>query len=138
MTELIIAQSIVFFIGQYIFIYPFLFVVGIFDFLFGLILPYKYDDASLPDKNSVLTLQTNIDDPRSPYRSTMTDDLLHISDKNLNLYSTLVNKVDEYADTETMGIREVLNLEDEQQPNGKVFKKYNLANSFTWSSYRKF
>jgi long-chain acyl-CoA synthetase len=124
------------FVGEYLVIHPFLFIVGLFDFVLGLILPYKYDDATLPDKNAVLTRQVDPADPKSAYRSTMTADLVRIEDRSTNLYKAFSDCIDEHADMETMGVREVLNLEDEVQPNGKTFKKYNLAEKYTWSNYR--
>jgi long-chain acyl-CoA synthetase len=134
--ELSSLQRTLRFIGEYILIHPFLFVIGVFDFIFGLILPYKYDDPSLPDKNAVLTLQTDPTDHTSAYRSAMTADLVRVDERNTNLYTAFRNCIEEHAETETMGVREVINLEDEVQPNGKVFKKYNLANKYTWSNYR--
>jgi long-chain acyl-CoA synthetase len=131
-------QGILRFLGLYVLIHPFLFIVGIFDFIIGLIIPYKYEDSQLPDKNSTLTYQVDKSDPKSAYRSSTTNELIRIQDKNLNLYKRLAEAVTNYKETLTMGVREIVSIDDEVQPNGKVFKKYNLANSYTWSSLNDF
>ena len=125
------------FIGEYILIRPFLFVVGFFDFIIGLILPYKYEDSALPDKNATLAKRVDESEAKSPYRSTMCADLIRLEGKDTNLYSRLAECVKAFFDMETMGVREIITIDDEVQPNGKVFKKYNLASSYTWSTYEQ-
>ncbi|UJR20379.1 hypothetical protein I4U23_023510 [Adineta vaga] len=41
-----------------------------------------------------------------------------------------------FADKETQGVREILDVEDEQQPNGKIFKKFVLG-EYKFTTYRE-
>jgi long-chain acyl-CoA synthetase len=120
--------------AKYLVIYPFLFVVGIFDFIIGLILPYKYDDDKLPDKNTVLSRHVDSSDSSSPFRSTMFNDLVRTETKSVNLYSKLAENIEQQRDMKTMGVREIVSIDDELQPNGKVFKKYELGD-YKWMTY---
>lgn len=130
-------QKVLRFLGEFVVMWPFLAVVYVLDFVIGLILPYKYGDSTLPSKDAVLSRQVDPSDPSSPYRSTLTNDIVRLDgDKYNNIYKTFAEACKAYADQPTMGVRDCLNLEDEVQPNGKVFKKYNLANSYTWSTYK--
>ena len=115
---------------------PFLFLVGILDILFGLILPYKYDDPDLPDKNAVLSKRTDPADPKSAFRSTLASDLIQLSDPNMSIYTEFKKSVQMYPDMKTMGVREILSIDDEVQSNGKVFKKFTLG-QYKWSTYEE-
>jgi long-chain acyl-CoA synthetase len=121
-------------IALYGVIYPFLFVVGIIDFIIGLIIPYKYEDNELPDKDAVLSKITDPTDKSSAFRSTLFPDLIRIEDRDTNLYKEFCECVKSYFDFQTMGVREILSIDDEKQPNGKVFKKYSLGN-YKWMKY---
>lgn len=122
------------FLALYFVIYPFLFLVGIIDFIGSLLLPYKYEDDTLPDKNAILSEQTDKTDPKSAFRSTMATDLLKVDDVNANLYDEFANNYKKFGDMKTMGVREVLSIDDEKQPNGKVFKKFSLGD-YKWIKY---
>ncbi len=128
-------QSAKLFIYKYIIILPFLFVVSIIDFIIGLVVPYKYEDPELPDKNALLSDLTDKSDPNSAYRSTLNPDLVHLDDPDTNIYEEFTKCVKKYWDKKTLGIREILSIDDEIQPNGKVFKKYSLSNNYKWTSY---
>ena len=117
-------------------IQPFLFVVNILDFIIGLILPYKYEDNELPEKDAVLSELTNKTDPSSPYRSTLYPDLFTVDDPDMNMYKKFEMGARKYTDLKTLGVREVLSIDDEVQPNGKVFKKFSLGD-YKWSTYGK-
>lgn len=39
-----------------------------------------------------------------------------------------------FGDVQTLGTREILSIDDEVQPNGKIFKKYDLGD-YKWMSY---
>jgi len=120
----------------YVLIHPFLFIVNILDFIIGLILPYKYEDSELPEKDAVLSEITDPSNPSSPYRSTLYPDLISVDDPNANLYTKFKLSVKKYADLKTMGVREINSIDDEIQPNGKIFKKYSLGN-YKWSTQAK-
>lgn len=131
-TQQVIIRSIV----KYLVITPFIFVVGLIDSLIHLVVPYKYEDSELPDKDATLTELSNPDDPNSPYRSNLTNELIRIEDKATNLYDEMAKCVNEYKDMPTMGVRECFSIDDEVQPNGKVFKKFSLG-TYQWSSYER-
>lgn len=83
-------------IFKYILITPFLFIVSIFDFIIGLVVPYKYEDPELPDKNAKLTELTDKKNPYSPYRSTLASDLVQLHDPNTNIYEEFTKCVKAY------------------------------------------
>jgi long-chain acyl-CoA synthetase len=68
---------------------------------------------------------TDESDPSSAYRAVEVLDKLQTQIehkvKTLAVIPDLCLK--RYADKETMGVREILDVEDEKQPNGKVYKK---------------
>jgi long-chain acyl-CoA synthetase len=68
---------------------------------------------------------TDESDPLSAYRAVEVLDKLQTQTehkvKTLAVIPDLCLK--RYADKETMGVREILDVEDEKQPNGKVYKK---------------
>ena len=123
-------------LGIYLIIHPVLFIINIIDFIIGLIIPNKYDDETLPDKDSVLTELTDKSDSSSAYRSTIFPDLMVLEDPNINVYKQFEASVKKYADVKTIGVREVLSIEDEKQPNGKSFKKYSLG-EYKWTTYSR-
>ena len=120
----------------YVVIHPFLFIVNILDFVVGLILPYKYEDNELPEKDAVLSEHTDKSDPSSPFRSTLFSDLIQVEDPDSNMYKKFEVGAKKYKDLRTMGVREVLSIDDEKQPNGKIFKKFSLG-AYKWSTYGK-
>jgi long-chain acyl-CoA synthetase len=120
----------------YVVIFPFLHLIGFFDFIIGLILPYKYEDTNLPHKKTCLTKQTDETDPKSPYRSALFDDLVSCDEPEANIYDEFKSKCKQYADIETLGVRELFSIDDEVQSNGKVFKKFNLG-EYKWQTYEQ-
>ncbi len=122
------------FVARYLVIGPFLHVVGVLDFLIGLIIPYKYDDVDLPRPKSTLSKIVNPSDPSSPYRSTIAPELTKLETKDTNIYEEFAAAARKYWYNQTLGVREVLSIDDEMQPNGKVFKKLSLG-SYKWTTY---
>lgn len=122
------------FVARYLVIMPFLHVVGVIDFIIGLVIPYKFDDDSLPNKNAKLTELSDKSDPSSPYRSTMAPELMRLENKNTNIYEEFASAAKKYWYNQTLGVREVLSIDDEKQPNGKIFKKLSLG-SYKWTTY---
>jgi len=122
------------FVAKYLIIGPFLHVVGVLDFLIGLVIPYKYDDVDLPRPKSTLSKITDASDPSAPYRSTLAADLVRLENKETNIYEEFKTAAKKYWYNQTMGVREVLSIDDEMQPNGKVFKKLSLG-SYKWTTY---
>jgi long-chain acyl-CoA synthetase len=119
---------------KYLLIHPLLFLVKIIDYILSLILRNKLKDDKLPDKNAVLSRQVNPKDPSSPFRSTLFDDLIRTTVKSTNLYNKLAEVIDKYRALNTLGVREILSMSDEVQPNGKSFKKYDLG-EYKWMTY---
>ena len=64
-------------------------------------------------------------DPSSAYRALeVLDQLQTQPDEQIQTLADIPDYcLQRYADRETLGVREVLDVEDEQQPNGKIFKK---------------
>ena len=121
-------------LAKWLFIYPFLFVVGTLDFLLGLVVPFKYRDPSLPPKDNVLSRLTDPLDSKSSYRSVLGDKLIEHVDENVCLYDEFKASVSKYRKFKTLGTREVLSIDDEMQSNGKVFKKLSLG-EYKWITY---
>lgn len=122
-------------LATYLVIYPFLFIIGIVDFVVGLIARNKYDKYNeFPPEESVLSALTDKSDPKSAYRSTLATDLYRVQEVDANLYKEFVTAAEKFADVKTMGVRELISIEDEAQPNGKVFKKYSMG-SYKWMTY---
>jgi hypothetical protein len=84
-------------------IYPLLVVLGFFDLLISLLIPYKYEDKRLPKKEARLTKQSNQADPTSPYRSTLACDFF-VEDSH-NIYDEFVMSVHKFANFNTLGVR---------------------------------
>jgi long-chain acyl-CoA synthetase len=84
----------------------------------------KKDDTSEKQKR-VRAKLTDDSDPSSPYRDVEVLDKLQIQpEKKVHTLAVIPDLcLKRHADKETMGIREILNVEDEKQPNGKIYKK---------------
>jgi long-chain acyl-CoA synthetase len=77
-------------------------------------------------------------DPSSPYRAIQVLDELQIQPEDD--IETLANIpelcLERFPDKETMGVRQILDIEDEKQPNGKVFKKF-IMGEYQFTTYRQ-
>ena len=120
----------------YLLIHPILFIINIIDIIVAIFVPNKYDDDSLPDKDSTVTELTDKHDPSSAYRSTVFPDLMTIEDPDMSVFSAFEKSAHKYASCRTLGTREVLSIDDEVQPNGKSFKKYSLG-EYKWTTYTR-
>lgn len=67
-------------------------------------------------------------DPSSPYRALeVLDELQTQPNDNIQTLADIPDYcLERFANRETLGVREILDVQDEQQPNGKVFKKVRL------------
>lgn len=65
------------------------------------------------------------DDPLSPYRAVEVLDKLQTQPEGrVNTLAVIPDLcLQRHADKQTMGVREIVNVEEEKQSNGKVFKK---------------
>jgi hypothetical protein len=67
----------------------------------------------------------NEEDPSSPYRAVETLEKLETQpEKRVETLSFIPDLcLKRYADKQTMGVRQILNVEEEKQSNGKIHKK---------------
>ena len=122
------------YLARYLLIHPILFLVNLVDNLIGLVLPYKYEDVALPSNKKILSELTDPSDPGSGYRSALFADLMRLDDRSTNIYKKMEESAKKYAQIKTIGVREVLSIDDEKQPNGKIFKKFSLGD-YQWTTY---
>ena len=79
---------------------------------------------------------TDPNDSKSAYRSTQSLGLIALDEKSTNLYDEL-NKANRlFFAKKIFGVREVFSIEEETQPNGKVFKKYSLGD-YKWTTFEE-
>jgi hypothetical protein len=90
-------------LAKYVLIYPFLMLIGIFDFVLGTLSSYKYGDKRLPNKNAVLTKVVHKQDSMTAYKSVFECDL-NISNED-NIYGEFVKSVQNYSRFNTLGVR---------------------------------
>lgn len=89
--------------AKFFLIYPFLFILGLFDFIISLVVPGKYKDPKLPHKNTILSRLTDKRDPTSSYKSVQQCEFIVEDDENL--YSEFVKSVNKFANFNTLGVR---------------------------------
>ena len=73
----------------------------------------------------------DLDDPSSPYRAMeVISQLDNQPEEELNTLADITQLVlQRHSTKQTMGTRQILDVQDEKQPNGKVFKKVRLVSS---------
>ena len=93
-------------------IYPFLFIVGIIDFIISLFLPHKYEDDALPDKNTKLSIRVEdgSSDNNAVFRSSLVSDLQKIENPDTNLYEELKAIINKFHNRKTFGVREIFSI----------------------------
>ncbi|ESO08665.1 hypothetical protein HELRODRAFT_110176 [Helobdella robusta] len=104
-------------------------------------LPYYFltdHEETLRKSNCVKAKPVKENDPSSPYRAVEAIDGLYTSPiPNCNTINDLFDYgVKKFTDSPTFGMRELLNEEDEVQPNGKVFKKA-VYGDYKWMTYKE-
>lgn len=124
------------FLARYLIIHPFITFIGWIDTFIGLFKNRKFVDSELPDKDAVLSALTDPNDPTSAYRSTLSSDLITVDDLDINLYTEFEKAVHLFAETKTLGTRELLSIDDEVQKSGKIFKKFSLG-KYQWLTYEE-
>jgi long-chain acyl-CoA synthetase len=97
----------------------------------------KIDEKSQSHKRIRAKL-TNPLDPSSPYRAIeVTDELQTTPDEYVQTLADIPDYcLEKYADRETLGVREILDIQDEKQPNGKIFKKI-IMGEYKFTTYRE-
>jgi hypothetical protein len=84
----------------------------------------KTDEKSRKQKR-IRSKLIDSSDPSSPYRAfEVLNELQSIPDDQVQTLADIPDYcLQHYLDRQTLGIREILDVQDEKQPNGKVFKK---------------
>ncbi|CAM4811169.1 unnamed protein product [Rotaria magnacalcarata] len=97
----------------------------------------KENDTHLKQKRLRAKLTDDLDPP-SPYRAVeVLNELQTRPEEDIETLADIPDMaVKRFADRETMGVREVLGIENEKQPNGKVFKKFILG-EYKFTTYRE-
>ncbi|CAF1080787.1 unnamed protein product [Rotaria sordida] len=77
-------------------------------------------------------------DPSAPYRAVeVIDELRNTPDTHIKTLADIPEHcLQRYADKETLGVREILDIQDEKQPNGKIFKKFVMG-EYKFTTYRE-
>jgi hypothetical protein len=93
--------------------------------LWNLIMTFGKDDERTKVQKRVRAKIINPSDPSSPYRAIeVLHELRSTPDDHIQTLADIPPYCFEhFADKETLGVREILDVEDEKQPNGKIFKK---------------
>lgn len=83
------------------------------------------NDENKKQQKRIRAKQVDPDDPFSPYRAVeVLDGLRTTPDEYINTLADIPDYcIERFADRETLGVREIRGIEDEKQPNGKIFKK---------------
>jgi len=83
------------------------------------------DDNKVVKQKRVRAKLTDDSDPSSPYRAVeVLDELQTQPEDDVETLAVIPDLcLQRHPDKETLGVRQILDVEDELQPNGKVFKK---------------
>lgn len=122
------------FIIEYAFLKPIIYLIKLIDLLLNYIIGRQSSYKKLP-KTTPYSRLVHKDHTTHCYRSIYADNLLTLEDKKLNLYGQFEKSAHKYQDKKCLGVRQVLSVEDQVQQDGKVFKKFELANKYKWMSY---
>lgn len=116
---------------RYLLIYPLLYLISFIDSIINL---FK---NSKKTKQFSSSIQVAKDSSSSTYRSPKGLRLFKLPDDNkLNLYLKFQECTKKYPDLETMGVRELISIDEEVQDNGKTFKKLNQGD-YKWMKYSR-
>uniref|UniRef100_A0A8D0U0W9 long-chain-fatty-acid--CoA ligase n=1 Tax=Sus scrofa TaxID=9823 RepID=A0A8D0U0W9_PIG len=101
-------------------------------------IPYYFLSESRQEKSNRIKAKPVNSKPESAYRSVNSlDGLASVLYPGCDtLDKVFMHAKNKFKDKSLLGTREVLNEEDEVQPNGKIFKKVILGN-YNWLSYEE-
>ena len=121
----------------------------LFDCLIGFVfvqIPLLIDSIINPDEfqkrrskqQQIRSKLTDESDRKSAYRAIeVLDQLQNQPEEQIETLADIPRVcLSRFADKETMGIRPIINVQQEKQPNGKVFKKFAFG-EYQFSSYRQ-
>jgi long-chain acyl-CoA synthetase len=96
------------------------------------------DDNKVVKQKRVRAKITDDSDPSSPYRAVeVLDELQTQSEDDVETLAVIPDLcLQRHPDKETLGVRQIIDVEDEIQPNGKVFKKFVLG-EYKFTTYRE-
>ncbi|UJR29514.1 hypothetical protein I4U23_010731 [Adineta vaga] len=96
------------------------------------------DDQKRNEQRRIRAKLIDDNDPSSPYRAVeVIDELRTQPEDDVETLAVIPDLcLERHADKETLGVREIIGVEDETQPNGKVFKKYDLG-EYKFTTYRE-
>jgi long-chain acyl-CoA synthetase len=96
------------------------------------------DDDKRGKQKKIRSKLIDENDPSSPYRAVGVIHQLKTQpeDEIETLADIAQLCLERFPDKETMGVRQILDVEDEKQPNGKVFKKFVLG-EYKFTTYRQ-
>lgn len=121
---------------KYLVIKPLLFIIGIIDFFIDCCDSNKRNKfKSLPQKPPY-SIEISHTENSKTYRSFAQKTPLKITNQDANIYNECYKASIKYSNQSTLGVREILSIEDQTQTNGKVFKKFNLKNEYQWTNYK--
>lgn len=102
------------------------------------LMTYGQDDLKSRKQNRIRAKLVDDNDPSSPYRAIeVLDQLQNQPEDDIQTLACIPDLcLQRYPDKETMGVRQVLDIQDEKQPNGKVFKKFVLG-EYEFTTYRQ-
>lgn len=97
----------------------------------------KNDDRHEKQKK-VRSKLVDSSDPSSSYRAMrVLNELENQPEEDVRTLADIPDLcLERFADKETMGVRQILDVEDEKQPNGKIFKKF-LLGEYQFRTYRE-
>lgn len=119
---------------EYAFLKPIIYLIKLIDLVLNFIIGRHSCYQRLP-KATPYSRLVHKDKTSHRYRSIYAQKLLTLEDKQLNLYRQFEKSAQKYKDKKCFGIRPVLSIEDQLQPDGKIFKKYELSKRYEWMSY---
>lgn len=123
---------------KYLVVYPLLFIIGLIDSCLNCCKSRdaRYKELPKASKQRPFSMQK---EKTAKYASYVSENFRKVPEisPNTNLYLQFTEAVRAHQNKPTMGVRRIIKLEDQPQPNGKVFKKYNLDDTYRWMTYQE-
>ena len=106
--------------------------------LVNLIMTMGQNDDQHEKQKKVRSKLIDSSDPSSPVRAMdVLNQLENQPEEDVETLAVIPDLcLERFPDKETMGVREILDVEDEKQPNGKIFKKFILG-EYQFRTYRE-
>lgn len=123
---------------KFLVVYPLLFIIGLIDSCLNCCKRRDSRYKQLP-KASEKRPFSMLKEKTPGYATYVSEHYKNVPDisSETNLYYEFTKAVKIHQSKQTMGLRRIINIEDQEQPNGKVFKKYNLDDDYRWLTYQE-